>query len=49
MRRALIVLTVAVVGAGGALAYVGTRDHKAARVEEHLPTVPTLAGDNPLR
>jgi hypothetical protein len=45
MRRALIVLAVAVVVAGGALAYFGTREDKAVRPDEHLPTIPTIAGD----
>jgi hypothetical protein len=42
MRRGLVVLAVAVVLAGGALAYFGTRGHKAAQRKEHLPTSSTI-------
>jgi hypothetical protein len=45
MRRGLVVLAIAVVAIGGALAYVGTRDHKTAQRKEHLPGAPSLAGD----
>jgi hypothetical protein len=45
MRRALLAVAALLVFGGGALAYFGTRDHKTARFEEHLPTIPSLAGD----
>jgi hypothetical protein len=44
MRRVLVaVAVIVVVLAGGALAYFGTRDHKTARFEDHLPTRSTIA------
>jgi hypothetical protein len=45
MRRWFVGLAVVVVAAGVTLVYVGTRDHKIAQFEEHLPSIPSLAGD----
>ena len=40
MRRALVVLAVAAVAAGGALIAFGMRDHTPPKFEAHLPRLP---------